>query len=165
MDDFYNAVETATVATINGDPWLGLTSNIKEVQAKMTDDGDNRPLYDAEKVPAIYVECMGERQSPDIETVTERGIRLNVFVEVVHYTGDLKTGKTLVREIAARLSQLISRQQSDLRFPAQASQLNGFAEGGLVEYPNDVVFGSGPQNDGWLVLAMIRFYVRIFDPN
>ena len=165
MDDFYNGVADATVETIKSDSWLGDTSNIKKVAANLTSDGDNAPVWDSNEVPAIYVECLGEQPSPDIETQAERGVRLNVIVEIVHYSDDLGAAKVTVRKIAARMSQLISRQQSEIRFPDQATQLDGFAEGGQVEYPNDVSFGSGPVGNGYLVLCMLRFFVRIFDPN
>lgn len=164
-DDFYNGAEDATAETLRNDPWLGDVDNIKEIEVGLSGDGGNSPLFDSKKVPAIACECLGEAPSTDDETLSERGLRLSVVIEVVHYSDQLRPAKRQVKSIAARISQLISRQKSEANFPDQATHLNGFAREGIIEYPNDVVLASGPRGQGWLILALIRFYVRIFDPN
>ena len=152
----FNLAETAAVATIKGDSWLGDTANVALVHQKVRlgDQGDEAGLYYDHELPVIAV--MAEGGSADGKhTIGEFEEFVRLTFEVWVSEADLDATDTKAKEIVARLRSLMRLQTfSPSNVPA-SSQLDGFVADGDIEN-EDYDFRYYAADDGgcWLVYGV-----------
>jgi len=127
-----NLLETACVNTINGDTWLGNTSNVKLVHQTIRATSDDPfALYLDTELPAISV-LAREGDADEQVAVQEFEEYFRVTFDVWVVSGKLDTADTTAKQVVARLRRLMRLQAFSSTVESESSQLDGFAADGQV---------------------------------
>jgi len=129
----FNLAETAAVATINGDTWLGDTDNVATVHQKIRGGADPWTLYRyAHELPAIGVLAMGGG-ADDRQTIGEFVEVIRLGFDVWAVGADFDAADAVCKQIVSRLRRLLRLQTFSPTVEAESSQLDTFASNGDIE--------------------------------
>lgn len=146
----FNLAETAAVATISGDAWLGSATNVKTVHAKIRTGEDIFVLYYPYELPAIGVQALGGGGDGK-NTMGEFEILVSLGFDCWATGTTFTTADTTIKEIVARLRRLLRLQAFSPAVNAGSSALNGLLINGTIDVER-ADFEHFPAKDGgWLV--------------
>lgn len=164
-NNLFKDAEVAAVNTIAGDDWLkvGGTGGIKTVHRKLRRSESGEPVYQApeDELPAIGVWCRGT-SGEDEEALGESEQVLELLFDVVVFGSDPEVVDDLCKEITSRLRRLFRIQMYVDDFPGEATQMDGFAEGGDVQINPQTVFAAYQNSAGWWAEAATGATVTIY---
>jgi hypothetical protein len=145
-----NLAETAAVACINGDSWLGNTSNVVTVHQKIRRTTDDPfELYLSSELPAIGV-LAGQGGADDRFTMGEFEEVIRLGFDVWVAGGEFDAVDQTAKTIVARLRRLMRLQAFSPSVHAESNQLDTFLANGTIdneEYDFEYFDASG----SWLV--------------
>lgn len=165
-DEFnlFKEAEVAAVNTIAGDDWLkaGGTGGVKTVHRKLRRSETGEPVYQSveDELPAIGVWCQGTAGEEE-ESLGESEQVLVLLFDVVAFGSDPDTVDDLCKEIACRLRRLFRIQVFVDDFD-EATQMDGFAEGGDIQVDPQTVFATYQNAAGWWAEAATSIKVTIY---
>lgn len=144
----FNLAETAAENCINGDAWLGSTSNVAVVHTKIKTGEDIHALYYKHELPAIGIQAMGG-PADGKNTIGEFLEYVRLGFDIWATGPDFDTADTAIKSIMARLRRRLRLQSFAAH--ADSTSLDGFLSDGDLDLESYDFEHFPNEAGGWLV--------------
>ena len=144
----FNLAETATKNCVNGDAWLGSTTNVAVVHTKIRTGEDLYSLYYPHELPAIGIQALGG-PADGKNTIGEFIQYIRLGFDVWATGPDFDTADSAIKTIVARLRRRLRLQSFAAH--TDSTSLDGFLSDGDIDVDNYDFEHYPNEAGGWLV--------------